>query len=155
MRIAYWTTDEVNEDLAHELTTEGGDRLCPLTPKDWPPSGEYDAVLYDWDHLPADLQQEVMRGLLSGPLPHAAAVHGYNLGDGRAEALRRHTVVVYRRLQPLVFRFLRRAARTVRAARAVGRSPQAEPRPAGAHVPGVDEPDRYCRSNRDLFAGDI
>jgi hypothetical protein len=154
MRIAYWTTDEVNEDLAHELAAECGDRLCPLTPKDWAADGQYDAVLYDWDHLPAELQQEVMRGLLNGPLPHAVAVHGYGLGDGRAEALRRHTVAVYRRLQPRVFRFLRLAARTVRAARAVGRSPQAEPRPAGAHVPGVDEPDRYCRSNRDLFAGD-
>jgi hypothetical protein len=35
MRIAYWTTDEVNEHLAHALATECGDRLCPLTPKDW------------------------------------------------------------------------------------------------------------------------
>ena len=40
-----------------------------------------------------------------------------------AEALRRHTVAVYRRLQPRVFRFLRRAARAVRAARALARAP--------------------------------
>jgi hypothetical protein len=77
-----------------------------------------------------------MRGLLNGPLPHAAAVHGYHLGDGQAEILRRHTVAVYRRLQPRAFRFLRRAARTVRAARALGRSPQAEAPPAGAQVQG-------------------
>jgi hypothetical protein len=141
MRIGYWTTDEVNEHLAHELATECGDRLCPLTPKDWPADGKYDAVLYDWDHLPAELQQEVMKGLLHGPLPHAVAVHGYNLGDGRAGALRWHTVAVYRRLQPRVFRYLRRAARTVQAARAQGRSPQAEARPADARARDVSRRD--------------
>jgi dienelactone hydrolase len=50
-----------------------------------------------------------MRGLLHGALPHAVALHGYNLGDGQAGALRRRTFAVYRRLQPRVFRFLRRA----------------------------------------------
>ena len=155
MRIAYLTTDEVNRHLAEEMAAACGVTLCPLEPRDHPPGGEFDALLYDWDHWPAARRREALAELLGGSLPHAVAVHGYNLEDGRAEALRRHTVAVYRRLQPRVFRFLRLAARTVRAARAVGRSPQAEPRPAGAHVPGVDEPDRYCRSNRDLFAGDI
>jgi hypothetical protein len=134
MRIAYWTTDEVNEHLAHELATECGDRLCPLPPKDWPADGRYDAVLYDWDHLPADMQQEVMRGLLNGLLPHAVALHGYNLGDVSAEDLRRHTVAVYRRLQPRVFRFLRRAARTAQAARSLGLILQGEDRPDAGRV---------------------
>src|SRR5262249_15007704 len=125
------------EHLAHELATEGGDRLCPLMPRDWPAGGEYDAVLYDWDHLPAELQEEVTRGLLHGPLPHAVAMHGYNLGDGQAEALRQHKIAVDRRVQRRVFRFLRRATRTVRAARALGRGPLAEARPADAPGQGT------------------
>jgi hypothetical protein len=149
MRIAYWTTDEVNEDLAQELATESGDTLCPLAPKDWPAGGMYDAALYDWDHLPAGFQQEVLRGLLHGPLPHAVALHGYNLGDGLAGALRRHTVAVYRRLQPRVFRFLRRAARTVRAARALGRCPQAEARRGAAPLPGFARPLRLPGTDAD------
>jgi hypothetical protein len=131
MRIAYLTTDEVNRHLAEEMAAACGLMLCPLAPKDPPPAGEFDALLYDWDHWPAARQREVMAELLGGSLPHAVAVHGYNLGDGRAGALRQHTVAVYRRLQPRVFRFLRRAARTVQAARALGRSPQAEAGPGG------------------------
>jgi hypothetical protein len=46
----------------------------------------------------------------------AVAVHGYDLEEGQAEALRRQTVAVYRCLRPGVFRFLRRAVRTARAA---------------------------------------
>jgi hypothetical protein len=117
MRISYWTTDEVNEHLARELATEGGDTLCALPPKDWPADGSYDAVVYDWDHLPADFQQKVMRGLLHGPRPHAVAVHGYNLEDALAVSLRRHAVAVYRRLHRRVFRLLRRTTRAVRATR--------------------------------------
>ena len=131
MRIAYLTTDEVNLHLAEEMAAACGLTLCPLAPKDAPPDGEFDALLYDWDHWPAAQLREVMAALLGGSLPHAVAVHGYNLGDGRAEALRQHTVAVYRRLQPRVFRFLRRAARTVRAARALRRGPLAEARPGG------------------------
>jgi hypothetical protein len=134
MRIAYLTTDEVNLHLAEEMAVACGLTLCPLAPKDAPPDGEFDALLYDWDHWPAAQLREVMAALLGGSLPHAVAVHGYNLGDGRAEALRQHTVAVYRRLQPQVFRFLRRAARTMRAARALGRSPQGEARPGAGQT---------------------
>jgi hypothetical protein len=137
MWIAYLTTDEVNLHLAEEMAAACGLTLCPLDPRDPPPAGEFDALLYDWDHWPAPQLREVMAELLGGSLPHAVAVHGYNLGDGRAEGLRRHTVAVYRRLQPRVFRFLRRAARTVRAARALGRSPLAEARPADAPGQGM------------------
>ena len=59
-----------------------------------------------------------------GRLPHAVAVHGYNLEDGLAEALRLNGVAVYRRLRPRVFRFLRWAIRVVHAAKAAGRNPQ-------------------------------
>src|SRR5262249_12940393 len=98
--------------------------LCPLAPKDPPRDEEFDALLYDLDSWPVGRQIEVLAELLAGRLPRAVAVHGYNLEDGPAEALRRHTVAVYRRLQPSVFRFLRRAIRTVHAVTAQGRNPQ-------------------------------
>jgi hypothetical protein len=65
-----------------------------------------------------------MADLLASPVPHALAVHGYNLDDDAAERLRRHTIAVYRRLQPRVFRFLRLAVTTARTARERGRTPQ-------------------------------
>ena len=104
MRVAYLTTDEVNEQLALQMAQECGVTLCPLAPKDAPPDGEYDALLYDWDYLPVEEQREVMAELLSGPSPHAVAMHSYHLEDGQVEALRRNAVAVFRRLQPSVFR---------------------------------------------------
>jgi hypothetical protein len=127
MRIAYLTTDEVNLHLAEGMAAACGLTLCPLAPKNPRPDGEFDAVLYDWDYWPAQERREVLDELLAGRRPHAVAVHGYNLEDGQAQALRRHTVGVYRRLHSRVFRFLRRAVLTARAARALGRSPQEEP----------------------------
>src|SRR5262249_48680352 len=124
MRIAYLSTDEVNLHLAEEMAAACGLTLCPLDPKDPPPDEAVDALLYGWDPGPAERQPEVLAELLAGRLPRAVAVHGYNLGDAQAEALRRRGMAVYRRLRPRVFRFLRRAIRAVRAARAVGRHPQ-------------------------------
>ena len=69
--------------------------------------------------------------LLAGRLPRTVAVYGYNLEDGQEETLRRHAVAVYRRLQARVFRFLRRAVRTVPAATAPG--PTSD-RPSGRRV---------------------
>jgi hypothetical protein len=122
MRIAYLTTDEVNLRLAQAIAGDYGLTVCPLDPRDPPPDGEFDAVLYDWDYWPAPRHCEVLTELRAGRLPDAMAVHGYNLGADQAEALRRHTVGVYRRLQPRVFRSLSRAARAVRAAKASGRN---------------------------------
>jgi hypothetical protein len=126
MRIAYLTTDEVNEQRAQQMAADCGITLCSLAPKDAPPNGEYDAVLYDWDYWPAGSQREVLAELLSGPLTHPVALHGYNLQDAQAEALPRHGVAVYRRLHPQVFRFLRRAALAVWAAGVLGSSPHDE-----------------------------
>jgi hypothetical protein len=123
MRVAYLTTDEVNEAEARQIADKLGITLCPLAPRDGPPGNEYDAVLYDWDSWPADRRQEALAEICAGPLPHAVAVHGYNLDDDAAERLRQHTIAVYRRLQPRVFRFLRLAVATVRTARGWGRKP--------------------------------
>jgi hypothetical protein len=53
-----------------------------------------------------------------------AAVHGYNLTDDQAEALGQQDVAVYRRLQPSLFRLLRRAIRVLHAAQALSHNPQ-------------------------------
>jgi hypothetical protein len=119
MRVAYLTTDEVNRELALEMADKCGLTLCPLEPRNGPPTKEYDAILYDWDSWPAEQRQETLAALLAGPLPHAVALHGYGLEDDQVETLRRHTIAVYRRLQPRAFRFLRRAVRVVRAARSL------------------------------------
>ena len=124
MRIAYGTTDEVNEHLAEQMAAAGGLTLYPLDPKDPPSHAACDAVLYDWDYWPVEQQQEALAELLADRLPLAVAVHGYNLEDGLAEALRLNGVAVYRRLRPRMFHFLRRAIRVVHAAKAAGRNPQ-------------------------------
>jgi hypothetical protein len=124
MRVAYLTTDEVNQEQALEMAQECGLTLCPLAPTDGPPGHEYDAVLYDWDSWPAEQRREALAQMLAGPLPHAVAWHGYSLDDDQAEALRRHTVAVYRCLRPRLFRFLRRAGATVRAVKAPRHAPQ-------------------------------
>jgi hypothetical protein len=129
MLIGYWTIDEVNEDTARRMARACGVRLYPLWPRESPPAGGFDAVLYDWDCLPQPERQELLAELLAGPRPRAVAVHGYNLEGARAESLRRHTVAVFRRLHPRVFRFLRRAVRAARAADATGQVPHDEPAP--------------------------
>jgi hypothetical protein len=76
MRVAYLTTDEVNEAEARQLAEDHDITLCPLAPRDGPPGNEYDAVLYDWDFWPADRRREAMAELL-----------GYNLNEDAAERL--------------------------------------------------------------------
>jgi hypothetical protein len=119
MRIAYLSTDEVNVHLAGAMAAACGLTLCPLAPKD-PPPEEFDALLCDGDSWPVGQQPEELAELHAG----AVAVHGYHLEGGQAESLCRHGVAVYRRLQPKVFRFLRRAVHSVHAATARGRNPQ-------------------------------
>src|SRR5262249_3609910 len=99
MRVAYLTTDVVNEQLALQMAATCGLALYPLAPKDRPRGEAFEAVLYDWDYLPAREQQEVLAELLAGGRSHGAALHGYNLEDDQVEALCRHTVAVYRCLQ--------------------------------------------------------
>jgi hypothetical protein len=127
MLIGYRTIDQVNEYTARQMARACGVKLYPLWPREPPPDGGFDAVLYDWDCLPAQERQEVLAELTAGHRPHAVALHGYNLEDSQAKALRRHTVAVYRRLHPRVFRYLRRAVLAVRAARVTGHGPQDQP----------------------------
>jgi hypothetical protein len=110
MLIAYLSTDEVNQDLALRLCEDGGAMLYLLTFQEIPVNGSFDAVVYDWDYLPAELRPDTQAHLLTGPLAYPVAVHGYNLDEGLIDALRRNGVAVHRRLEADVFASLQRAA---------------------------------------------
>jgi hypothetical protein len=110
MRIAYITTDEVNEDLAVRMAADCDTKLCPWSPKDGPPDGRFDAVVYDLDYLPPHQREQVLAELFSGLAPSAVAVHSYNLDDKRIEILRERGVIVSQRLEPEMLMQLRLAA---------------------------------------------
>jgi hypothetical protein len=110
MRFAYLTTDEVNQSLARDIALGCGITLDTLFPKDGPPDRGYDAVVYDWDSWPVELRQEFLASLEKGPLYRPVAVHGYDLPEDHAEALRNRGVALYRRLRPEMFQRLHRAA---------------------------------------------
>jgi hypothetical protein len=112
VRIAYVTTDEVNQDLALRLADDFGAELCPLSPKDPPPNGEFDAMVYDLDYLPPEGRRAILAGLLAGPRSCAVAVHSHNLREDQADALRAGGIAVSSRLEPEMFRLLRPRGRT-------------------------------------------
>jgi hypothetical protein len=105
MLIAYLSTDEVNRHLAGRMAAACGATLHPLSPKDPPPDGRFDAVLYDPDSMPPASREEIVASALAGPPTRPVAVHSYNL-DMRADALRNRGIVVTRQLGPGVLRDL-------------------------------------------------
>jgi hypothetical protein len=108
MSIAYLSTDEVNRHLAGRMAAACGAKLHPLSPKDPPPDGRFDAVLYDLDSMPLACREEIVASALAGPPTRPVAVHSSNL-DTRADALRNKGVVVTRQLGPGVLRALCRS----------------------------------------------
>jgi len=110
MRMAYLTTDEVNENLALEMSERQGVTLCPQVPKNPPPDDTFDAVLIDWDHWPSEHRAKLLAGMRDGLTGRPVAVHGYSLEDGLRAALRARGVVVRRRLRPGLIRLLWQAA---------------------------------------------
>jgi hypothetical protein len=117
MRIAYLTTDEVNKDLALRLAAQWDVTVCPLEPRDSPPNGEFDAVIYDWDHWPADYRPEALAGTSARPVSQTVALHTYGLEEDQARALRRIGVLLFDRLEPGTFLELQRAVNHARALR--------------------------------------
>jgi hypothetical protein len=115
MRIAYLTTDEVNKDLALRLAAQWDVTVCLLEPRDPPPDGQFDAVLYDWDHWPADHRPETMTGGSGDSIRYPVALHGYRLEKGQARALRRKGVLLFDRLEPKTLLDLYRAVNQARA----------------------------------------
>lgn len=97
-RLAYQTTDGLNEATADLLTGQCGGQMVPLLFRDPSPDGQFDAVLYDLDYLPSERRDEVLAQLLAGPLHCPTGVHSFNLEDEQADALRRNGVVIARRL---------------------------------------------------------
>jgi hypothetical protein len=99
MRIAYFTTDEVNQALVLRFVKTLGLTLWP-----WPllgpsPDGEVDAVVYDLDHMPEPQRTGVLNKLTKATPRHPTAVHSFNLDDDQSRALRENGVSVYRRLE--------------------------------------------------------
>jgi hypothetical protein len=111
MRVAYLTTDEVNEHLALSMAAACDIELVPQAPREPAPDEEFDAVLYDWDYLPPEHRQELRERLRAGRGPGRVIVHGYNLGKKEVAAWRQQGIAVFRRLESKVFRALLRAAR--------------------------------------------
>src|SRR5262245_44837735 len=115
--IAYLTLDEVNQDLAEQLAEGCGITLHLLTFQETPLGEAFDAVVFDWDSLPASDRTRIQAELLAGPLPCPVAVHRYNVAEGLAAELGQNGVVVHRCLGPGVFAQLRQAAEQPRACR--------------------------------------
>jgi hypothetical protein len=107
MLFAYMTTDEVNQNRALELAAECDIDLRVLWPKDPPPDGQFDALVYDLDFWPEWQRQQLLASLVSGEQSHLTGVHGYVLDDKHAELLPQKGVLVYRRLEADLFIRLR------------------------------------------------
>jgi hypothetical protein len=90
MRIAYMSTDEVNQALAAQRAAECGAVICARLPVVPPPDGQFHAVLYDLDDVQIHRRGEVVAQILSNPSTRPTAVHGYDITDEQAKTLRRH-----------------------------------------------------------------
>jgi hypothetical protein len=106
MRIAHMTTDEVNRATAAQMAGECGAFICALAPKDSPPDDQFLAVLYDLDDMHKQQQVELVAQIVSSPSTRPRAVHGYDITDEEASALRRHGVAVSKRLRAGLIRSL-------------------------------------------------
>jgi hypothetical protein len=109
MLIAYFTTDEVNAWVADGFATDCGMTLCSMFLKGEPAEDGFDAMLFDWDFLPAVWREEALTMLTTRPLDCPVAVHSYHLPEKQVEALRANGVQVRQRLQPILFHELFRA----------------------------------------------
>jgi hypothetical protein len=101
--IAYLSIDEVNGNQAVRLGEGRGVQVEIVWPRDQPPDGRFDAVVYDLDCLTPTDRQRLLSQVLAAPSPRPVVVHGYGLDDSQADALRRNGIAVYRRLEPALF----------------------------------------------------
>jgi hypothetical protein len=102
--LAYLTTDEVNEEIALRMAAMYDANLVPLDPRD--KDTEYDAVLYDFDFLPAESRRKVLSDLLSAASKRPAALHSFNLDDRLRHDLQCKGVDVFSKLGPECLRKL-------------------------------------------------
>ncbi len=112
MRIAYLTTDEVNHDLAQRIADACGATLEVPALAEPILEDAYDAVLVDWDYLPAEQRRPILAALRAGRWHCRTALHGYHLEDEVRDILGRRGVAIHRRLEPKwLARWLRRLGR--------------------------------------------
>src|SRR5689334_22481470 len=111
MRIAYVSTDEVDQALVARIAAECGAAVCTRLPKDPPPDGLFDAVLYNLDDVPRDQRPALLDELRRAGGDRPTAVHGYDITVEQAQALDRNGVAAARRLHPGLIRRLLTAAR--------------------------------------------
>lgn len=109
MKIAYRTTDEVNEDAVRRLAANWGADFFLLGEGEPATDGPFDLVVYDLDCLPQTERRSVLAALAGGRTTRTIAVHSFGLDDGWVVALRARGIIVCRRLVPgLIERGVRR-----------------------------------------------
>lgn len=97
MRIAYLTVDDVNPALARRWAKRLGARV--VRPRPTRPTPRADALVIDFDHLPVELCRKWVNGVLLRTERRPVLVHGYNIPQPVADALRlRGATVVCGRL---------------------------------------------------------
>lgn len=114
MRIAYVSTDEVNQNLAERMAAKCGAVICIRPSREPAPDGLFDAVLYNLDDVPRDERSAVLEGLGRDKPAHPTAVHGYDITDEQARILKRYGVAATRRLHAGLLLRLSNAARQSR-----------------------------------------
>jgi hypothetical protein len=85
MRVAYLTTDDVNPALARRWAA-GQVKLTTPRPSGTAPRAA--ALVVDFDHLGEDLRRPWVNGVLTGAERRPVLVHGHNIPDLIAAALR-------------------------------------------------------------------
>ena len=115
MRIAYVSTDEVNQDLATRIAAKFGVGVCKRLPKDRKPDDLCDAVLYNLDDVPSAERSALIEGFRCAKPDRPTAVHGYGITDEQAKLLGRNGIAVAPRLRSGLLRSLCQAARPGRA----------------------------------------
>jgi hypothetical protein len=88
MRIAYYTTDEVNRHIVRQWGRRSGIRIVHPTGKHLS-ADSAGPIILDLDFLPVDVRNEWLRRTRAGTVTGPVLVHGHNIADADADALQR------------------------------------------------------------------
>jgi hypothetical protein len=111
MIFAYVTNDEGNRALALQFADKCRVALCCLAACETPPTGKFDALLFDWDSLPLRGRLQIQMECLADSSLGATAVHGPGLSKDECEALHQDGIAAFRSLDTKVFMALRHLVR--------------------------------------------
>jgi hypothetical protein len=99
MRIIYLTLDDVNKFMMRRWARQSRCRLaCPAASRLHTLSESADAVVLDFDFLPATIRDAWLSRLLRGALAGRVLIHGHNISAAQIAALRPSRVGVCRGL---------------------------------------------------------